>query len=61
MAAYEYDSRVDGIEINGVRYICLDCPGRPQFEGKHPEGTIQSRQGYFNLHLAPETLVVMAV
>ena len=40
MAAFEYDSEIDGIEIDSVPYVCFNAPDRPQIQGREPDGVI---------------------
>ena len=54
MAAYDYDSDLDGIVKDGVPYVCIDHPNRPQIYGPDPEGTITHNQVF---KIAPEANV----
>ena len=64
MAAYEFDPHADGWVFNGVPYVALNSPGRPELEGRVPDGVIYRRSGTkavgVDLFLAPESSVRMA-
>ena len=54
MSAFKFDSSYDGIEIKSVPFVCLNAPGRPNIEGKLPDGTIMHDA---NKVIAPEANV----